>query len=117
LRIDIDQPPIDSAVASHHGIAKKSLLIHAEIATFMDPKPVQFDKATAIEENVEPLSRQQLSLLMLALRSLRSAASFRLLVEIPQLIEIAHGGHEDNILGNEVRFEFASESAHHSKSA
>jgi hypothetical protein len=59
----------------------------------MGAEPIQFDKAPAIEENVETLSRQQLSLLMLALRPLRSAAGFRLLVEVAKLVEIARRGH------------------------
>ena len=46
------------------------------------------DKAPAIEEKVETHSRQQLSLLMLALRPLRSATGFRLLVEVRSLSKL-----------------------------
>ena len=113
----VDQPAVDGTKAGHYGIAKKLLLIHAEIATFMGTEPIQLDEAPAIEENVETLSRQQLSLFMLALPPLRSAAGFGFLVQLAKLVEIARRGHEENFLRREVRLELTSESAHHNKSA
>src|SRR4030095_3201135 len=103
------QPAIDGTKAGHYGIAKKLLLIHAEIATFMGTEPIQFDEAPAIEQNVETLSRQQLSLFMLALSPLRSAAGFGLLVQPAKLVEIARRGQEENLLGRDVRLECKTE--------
>ena len=51
----VDQPAVDGTKAGHYGIAKKLLLIDAEIATFMGAEPMQLDEAPAIEQNVETL--------------------------------------------------------------
>ena len=72
----------------------------------MGTEPIQFDEAPAIEENVETLSRQQLSLFMLALSPLPSAAGFGFLVQLAKLVEIARRGHEENFLRREVGLEF-----------
>jgi hypothetical protein len=67
----------------------------------MGTEAVQFDEASAIEENVETFSGQQLSLFVLVLRPLHSPAGFGFLVQLPKLVNIGGHGHEEKFLGLE----------------
>ena len=49
---------------------------------------VDLDKTAAIEQNVEALARQKLALFVLAARPFGPAASFGLVVEFAELVEI-----------------------------
>jgi hypothetical protein len=78
------------------------LLIHAEIGAPVGAEAVQLDEASTVEKNVQPLSRQQFSLFMLALSSLRSTARFGFLVQLVELVEITGHGHEEIFLECEI---------------
>jgi hypothetical protein len=63
---------------------------------------VELDEAAAVKQNFEALSRQELSLFMLAATALFAAALLRFFIELAQLGEIIDRGHGSEILGSGI---------------
>ena len=65
LREDVDQPAVDPAVAGDDAVAGNFCLVEAEVGGAVGHEPVELDEAAFVEEEVEPLARGELPLLVL----------------------------------------------------
>ena len=64
---DIDEAPIDRAMAGDDAVAGNALILHAEIGAAMLHEHVVFLEAALIEQHMDPLARRQLALGVLGL--------------------------------------------------
>ena len=74
LREDVDEPAVDAAVARDDAVAVDALLLEPEVVRAVNHEAVELDEAALVEQQVEPLARGELSLLVLRLQPRRSAA-------------------------------------------
>ena len=93
---DVDQPAVDPAVAGHDAVARNHLLVEPEVGGAVGDEPVQLDEAALVQQQVEPLARGELALLVL-LRDARGApALFGERLAVMELLEklagVGHGG-------------------------
>src|SRR4029078_6400841 len=77
LREDIDEPPVDAAVAGHDAVARHLLLGHAEVETAVLAEPVQLFEGVGIEQDLDALARGELAFAVLPLLTLETAAQGR----------------------------------------
>ena len=63
----------------------------------MGAQAVRFNEAARVKKDVEPLARQELSLLMLAANPLLAPGGFYLAVEIVELFEILLQSHGSGV--------------------
>jgi hypothetical protein len=101
LRVNINQAAVDGAVPGHHGVAGKLLLIQSKIGAVVRAQAIELDEAAAVEQDIETLARQKLSLFVLPLAALLAAAGLGLLIEIAKFIEIIRCGHQEEFLRRE----------------
>jgi hypothetical protein len=64
---------------------------------------VDLNKTAAVEQNVETLARQKLALFMLAAGAFGAAASFGLVVEFAEFVEIVSDRHREKFLRRESK--------------
>ena len=84
------------------GVAGKFLFVQTKISAVVRAQTVELDEAAAVKQNFEALSRQELSLFMLAATALFAAALLRFFIELAQLGEIIDRGHGSEILGGGI---------------
>ena len=93
---DVDQPPVDPAVAGDDAVAEVLLLGQAEIGGAVGDEAVQLDEAALIEQQVEPLPRGELALLVLLGDAGRPAALLGLGLAMMEVVEelagVVHAG-------------------------
>src|SRR5262245_4845408 len=95
LGIDVNQTAVDGAVTGDDRVAQVLLLVQAEIDAVVRAQTIDLDKTTVVEQNIEALARQELSLLVLAARAFRTPAGFRFLVKFAKLLDVIGGCHEE----------------------
>src|SRR5690606_28084547 len=54
LRVDIDQPPIDGAIACDHAIAQNTSLTQPKVIAIMGAKAVKLAKPTFVQQQFQP---------------------------------------------------------------
>jgi hypothetical protein len=62
---DVHQPTVDPAVAGDDAVTGNDLAIEPEVAGPVGDEPVELDEAALVEQQVEPLARGELALLVL----------------------------------------------------
>ena len=72
-----DEAAIDQAVAGDHAVARDLLLLHAEIVAAVLDEHVPLLEGAGIEQQLQPLARGELALLVLLLDALLAAALAR----------------------------------------
>jgi hypothetical protein len=96
LREDVDQPTVHATVAGDHAVAQILLLVEAEIGSAVGDEAVDLHEAAGIEQQVEPLARAELALLVLLRDAVGATALFGEGLLVVQLIEEVagswHGG-------------------------
>src|SRR5581483_8561877 len=88
LRVDVDQAPVDPAVAADHGVAQVLLLAEAEVVGAVRHQRVQLFEAALIEQYGEPLARGELAAPVLRLDAALAAALQRLGLERGEMVEL-----------------------------
>ena len=94
LRVDVDQPPVDGAVARHYAVAEDLLLDHAEVVAAVRHKAVKLDKAALIQQQFDPLPRSELALFVLLLDAIFAAAEAGTVLHLPEAGDFVLMGHE-----------------------
>ena len=84
LAEDADRPAEDRPVAGHDGVAPRPLLAHAELALAVAHEPVQLDERAPVEQELDPLTGEELASLVLSRDGLLAA---RVLRGVAQLAE------------------------------
>ena len=74
LREDVRQAPVNAAISGDETVAVDHLFVHAEVARAMANQLVHLFEGAFIEQQVDPLARQKLALLMLPLDARLAAA-------------------------------------------
>ena len=93
LREDVDEPPVDAAVAGDDAVAVVLLVLEAEVRGAVDDEPVELDEGALVEQEVEPLARRQLALGVLRLDALLAAALLRFGDPPLEQLELVSHGH------------------------
>ena len=95
---DVDQPAVDPAVAGDHAVAGNDLLVQAEVGGAVGDEAVELDEAALVEQEVEPLARGELALLVLLRHARGSPALFGEGLAVMELVEelsgVGHGGRD-----------------------
>src|SRR6185295_10454921 len=99
LREDEDLPSEDRAVTGDDGVAVRAALEHPEVRFAVADVAVELDERARVEQLDEPLAREELALLALALDRLVGAGVLGLVAEVPQLVELGLGGVGAGLVG------------------
>ena len=91
LREDEDLAPEDGAVAGDDGIAPRPVLAHPELDLAMPREAVELDERPRVEELLDPLARQELPALPLALDVPLARRVERVLAQLLQPAELGLG--------------------------
>src|SRR5438128_1097289 len=86
LREDEDGPAVDRAVARDDAVSRDSLRVHPEVGCAVLDEGVRLDEAARIEEEIDPLPRGQLPLLVLRLNPILAPAFSGLGLPSAQLV-------------------------------
>ncbi len=89
---DVHQAPIDPAVAGDDAVARILLLGEAELGGPVGDEAVQLDEAPLIEQQIEPLPRGELSLLVLLGDAGGAATLLGLGLAMMEIVEEIAGG-------------------------
>src|SRR5712692_4098371 len=88
---EIDCSSVNSCVSGDNSVTQYLLLIHAKITGLMDHEPVQFDKATRIDECANPLAGREFAFSVLFLDLVEAASKLRFFAPFTQLLhEVTH---------------------------
>src|SRR5437764_2332628 len=79
-------PALDHAVPGDHAVAEDRLLRHSEVVRAVRLELVQLDEAAGIEQELDPLARGELSLLVLPVDPFLTAAQLGLGVQRGELV-------------------------------
>ena len=91
LREDVDEPPVDAAVAGDESVARGPLLFHPEILAVVPDEFVQLLERAFIEQQIDALARAELARFVFAFAALRSAAFFGFRVSLAKLVAAGRG--------------------------
>ena len=90
LREDVDQPPVDAAVAGDEAVARAGAASSMPKSwRLVADELVEFLEGAFVEQQVDALARAELAFLVLALAALRAAAGFGFGVALAELFEPA----------------------------
>ena len=93
---DVHQPAVDAARAGDDAVAREHLLVEAEVGGAVRDEPVELDEAALVEQEVEPLARGELALLVLLRDAGGAPALLGQGLPVVELVEelsgIGHGG-------------------------
>ena len=95
LREDVDQPPVDRAVAGDDAVAERCFWFASpNVAGAMGDEHIEFVEGAGVEQQIEPLAGGELALFMLRVDALLAAAQQGFLLETAQFFNtftIVHG--------------------------
>ena len=91
---DVDQAAVDPAVAGDDAVAGDHLLLEPEVGGAVGDEAVELDEAAFVEQQVEPLARGELALLVLLGDARRAPALLGERLTVMELFEELSGvGH------------------------
>jgi hypothetical protein len=92
LAEEVDRPALDQRVPGDDAVAEELLLLHAEIGAAVRREAVELDEGALVDEELDPLARGQLALLVLRGDALGAAAGEREGAHALQALERGFGG-------------------------
>ena len=94
LREDVHQAAVDAPGAGHHPVPRHDLLIEPEVGRAVGDEAIELDEAALVEQQIEPLPRGQLALLVLLGHPRRPASLLGERLAVVELVEeLAGVGH------------------------
>ena len=81
------QAPVDLAVAGDHAVGRRLLALHRPLGEVRPAVDAQLDEGALVDQQLEPLARGELVLLVLALDLLLAAALPGLLAPLVQIVD------------------------------
>ncbi len=91
LREDVNQPPVNVAVAGDEAVAVDDLLIHSEIGGAMPHQLVHLFECACVQQQIDALARRKLAFLVLPRHALFAAARLGIGVTASDLVQSVSG--------------------------
>src|SRR5262249_7538126 len=86
LAEEVDRPPVDLRVPGDDPVAERLLRLHPEVDAAVRHEPVELDERPLVDQEIDPLPRGELALLVLRLDALLPSALERELAHPAQLV-------------------------------